>query len=149
MRSSPARRRSRAARRPPSFEGAEVEPSLAADPKRRGRLVAVYQQDRFHGGGARGIVAAASTDGGGTWLRKPPAGERVRRRRRAVRERPVGERRARRPDLRLDALGRVSVTTSADWGRSWSTPVQLRGQYGLTDKEAVTADPRRKPGSPT
>ena len=31
------------------------------------RLVAVYQQDRYHGGGARGIVAATSTDGGKTW----------------------------------------------------------------------------------
>jgi hypothetical protein len=39
----------------------------------------------------------------------------------------------------------VSVTTSANWGRTWSTPVRLRGQYGLTDKEAITADPR-KPG---
>src|SRR4029077_10713965 len=29
----------------PSFEGAEVEPSLAADAKRANRLIAVYQQD--------------------------------------------------------------------------------------------------------
>jgi len=51
----------------PAYEGAEVEPALAAHPKQAGRLIAVYQQDRYHGGGARGIVAATSTDGGQTW----------------------------------------------------------------------------------
>ncbi|MGZ8694071.1 MAG: sialidase family protein [Gaiellaceae bacterium] len=133
---------------PPSFEGAEVEPALAAHPRRAGRLVAVYQQDRYHGGGARGIVAATSTDGGKTWRKaalpvSACAGP-------GARPAPfasdpwasVG------PDGRIYASTLsdvVSVTTSADWGRTWSTPVSLRGRYGLTDKETVTADPR-KPG---
>jgi hypothetical protein len=132
----------------PAFEGAEVEPSLAAAPKHAGRLVAVYQQDRYHGGGARGIVAAASLDGGKTWRRSvlpvsACAGPNARQA--PFASDPwvsVG------PDGRIYASTLsdvVSVTTSADWGRAWTKPVLLRGQYGLTDKEAVTADPR-KPG---
>jgi hypothetical protein len=127
----------------PAFEGAEVEPSLAADPTRRNRLIAVYQQDRFHGGGARGIVAAASADGGATWLRKALPVSACAGAAGAFASDPwvsVG------PDGRIYAStlsDAVSVTTSADWGRTWSAPVRLRGQYGLTDKEAITADPRR------
>jgi hypothetical protein len=131
----------------PAYEGAEVEPALAAHPKQADRLVAVYQQDRYHGGGARGIVAATSTDGGQTWRKAPLpvsacAGS-------AARQAPF----ASDPWAAVGPDGRiyvstlsdvVSVTTSADWGRSWSTPVLLRGQYGLTDKEAVTADPRKR-----
>jgi hypothetical protein len=132
----------------PAYEDAEVEPALAADPRRRNRLIAVYQQDRYHGGGARGIVAAASTDGGRTWRRSPLAVSACA----GPNARPapfasdpwvsVG------PDGRIYASAlsdAVSLTTSADWGRTWSQPVLLRGQYGLTDKETVTADPR-KPG---
>jgi hypothetical protein len=131
----------------PSFEGAEVEPALAAHPKQAARLVAVYQQDRYHGGGARGIVAATSTDGGKTWRKSPLPVSAC-----AGSGRPapfasdpwasVG------PDGRIYASTLsdvVSVTTSTDWGRTWSSPVSLRGQYGLTDKETITADPR-KPG---
>src|SRR3954453_15518484 len=126
----------------PSFEGAEVEPSLAADPKRAGRLVAVYQQDRYHGGGARGIVAAASTDGGVSWRRVALPVSACAGAAAPFASDPwvsVG------PDGRIYAAtlsDAVSVTTSASWGRTWSAPVRLQGQYGLTDKEAVTADPR-------
>ncbi len=131
----------------PSFEGAEVEPMVAAHPRDAKRIVAVYQQDRYHGGGARGIVTATSTDGGKTWRKtalpvSACAGS-------AARPAPfasdpwasVG------PDGRIYASTLsdvVSVTTSANWGRTWSTPALLRGRYGLTDKETVTADPRRR-----
>src|SRR5437667_12158058 len=54
----------------PAFTNAEVEPSLASDPHHPSRLVAVYQQDRYHSGGARGIVAALSKDGGRHWGRR-------------------------------------------------------------------------------
>jgi hypothetical protein len=127
----------------PAFEGAEVEPSLAADPKHRDRLVAVYQQDRYHGGGARGIVAAASTDGGATWRRAPLPVSACAGATAPFASDPwvsVG------PDGRIYAStlsDAVSVTTSTTWGRTWTAPVRLRGQYGLTDKEAITADPRK------
>ena len=129
----------------PAFEGAEVEPSLASDPKRAGRLVAVYQQDRYRGGGARGIVAAGSTDGGASWRRTALPVSACAGAGAPFASDPwvsVG------PDGRIYAStlsDAVSVTTSANWGHTWSTPARLRGQYGLTDKEAITADPR-KPG---
>ena len=52
----------------PAFDNAEVEPSLAADPRDPRRLVTVWQQDRYReGGGARGAVVALSKDGGRSW----------------------------------------------------------------------------------
>ena len=50
-----------------NFPASEVEPFVAADPKTPGRLVAVWQQDRWSGGGARGEVSAYSTNGGASW----------------------------------------------------------------------------------
>ena len=47
----------------------EVEPSLAVDPTNSQHFVAVWQQDRWSNGGARGTVAGVSTDGGNTWTR--------------------------------------------------------------------------------
>jgi hypothetical protein len=133
----------------PAFDNAEVEPSLAVDPQDPRRLVAVYQQDRYRsGGGARGVVAAVSTDRGGSWRQaalplSDCAGE-------GAQQAPfasdpwvsVG------PDGRIyvSALSDVvSVITSTDWGASWSEPASVRGP-GLTDKEAITADPHR-PGT--
>jgi hypothetical protein len=130
---------------PEAFTNAEVEPALAADPLEPRRLIAVYQQDRYHGGGARGIVAAASSDGGASWSHGTLPVSRCAGR--SARQYPfasdpwvsVG------PDGRIYASTLsdvVSVLTSTDWGASWSTPVLLRGR-GLNDKPIVTADPRR------
>lgn len=132
----------------PAFVNAEVEPSLAADPRRPGRLVAIYQQDRYHRGGARGVVVALSRDAGRSWERRALAVSRCA---------GAGARQARfasdpwvsvGPDGRIYAASLsdvVSVTTSADWGRRWSTPAALRGS-GFSDKPSLTADPRR-PGT--
>jgi hypothetical protein len=130
---------------PEAFTNAEVEPALAADPHDGSRLIAVYQQDRYHGGGARGIVAAASSDGGASWSQVALPVSRCAGP--SARQYPyasdpwvsVG------PDGRIYASTLsdvVSVLTSTDWGATWSTPVLLRGQ-GLNDKPIVTADPRR------
>ena len=126
-----------------AFTNAEVEPALAVDPRHRKRLIGVYQQDRYHGRGARGIVAAASTDGGLSWSHvalpvSSCAGP-------DARQVPfasdpwvsVG------PDGRIYASTLsdvVSATTSTDWGATWSKPVILRGR-GLNDKPIITADP--------
>jgi hypothetical protein len=129
----------------PAFTNAEVEPSLASDPHHPDRLIAVYQQDRYHSGGARGIVAALSKDGGRHWRRlalpvSSCAGE-------TARQAPF----ASDPWASAGPDGRVyvstlsdvvSVMTSGDWGSSWSKPTVLHGS-GLTDKPSVTADPRR------
>jgi hypothetical protein len=126
---------------------AEVEPSLAADPRRPDRLVAAFQQDRYRAG-ARGIVVALSRDAGRSWERRALPVSRCAGA--AARQAPfasdpwvsVG------PDGRIyvaSLSGGVSVTSSADWGRHWSTPAALHG-YGFSDKPSLTADPRR-PGT--
>src|SRR4249919_837150 len=50
-----------------NFPASEVEPFVAADPKNPGRLVAVWQQDRWSNGAARGEVSAYSTNAGASW----------------------------------------------------------------------------------
>jgi hypothetical protein len=129
----------------PAFTNAEVEPSLASDPHHADRLIAVYQQDRYHSGGARGIVAALSKDGGRRWRRlalpvSGCAGE-------SARQAPFASDpwASAGPDGRIyvsTLSDVVSVMTSGDWGSSWSKPTVLHGS-GLTDKPSVTADPRR------
>jgi hypothetical protein len=118
---------------------------LASDPHHPNRLIAVYQQDRYHSGGARGIVAALSKDGGRNWRRfalpvSVCAGA-------SARQAPFASDpwAATGPDGRIyvsTLSDAVSVTTSGDWGSSWSKPTVMRGS-GLTDKPSITADPRR------
>ena len=52
-----------------AFISSEVEPMVAADPDDASHLVAIYQQDRWSNGGARGALTAVSHDGGATWTR--------------------------------------------------------------------------------
>jgi hypothetical protein len=51
--------------------GSEVEPQLAVDPTNTSHAVAVWQQDRYTGSGARALVASVSYDadavGGASW----------------------------------------------------------------------------------
>ncbi|WP_207215846.1 sialidase family protein [Pseudolysobacter antarcticus] len=49
------------------YVNAEVEPYLAINPQNTHNLAAVWQQDRWSSGGARGIVSGLSLDGGVTW----------------------------------------------------------------------------------
>ncbi|HQW38170.1 MAG TPA: hypothetical protein PLO00_05610, partial [Usitatibacteraceae bacterium] len=55
------------------FVNAEVEPSLAVDPADNDHLLAMWQQDRWSSGSARGLVSAVSFDGGATWSRQAMA----------------------------------------------------------------------------
>jgi hypothetical protein len=129
----------------PAFVNAEVEPSLGADPRDPNRLVAAFQQDRYHRGGARGIVVALSRDAGRSWERRALP---------LTRCAGVGARQARfasdpwvsvGPDGRIYVASLsdgVFVTSSGDWGRHWATPAVLHGP-GFADKPSLTADPRR------
>jgi BNR repeat-like domain len=128
-----------------AFTNAEVEPALAADPRDASRVIAVYQQDRYHGGGARGIVAATSSDDGVSWSHVSLPVSRCA----GAAARQVSF--ASDPWVSVGPDGRiylstlsdvVSVLTSTDWGASWSAPVVVRG-HGVNDKPIVTADPRR------
>jgi len=55
------------------FVNAEVEPSLAVNPANASHLLAMWQQDRWSNGSARGLVSAVSFDAGATWERRPMA----------------------------------------------------------------------------
>jgi hypothetical protein len=51
------------------FVNSTVEPSAAVNPTNPLNIVVGYQQDRWSGGGARGLLAGVSFDGGLSWLR--------------------------------------------------------------------------------
>ena len=50
-----------------NYIGTEVEPWVDVNPTDPQNIVAVWQQDRWSTGGARGSVAGVSYDGGDTW----------------------------------------------------------------------------------
>jgi hypothetical protein len=128
------------------FANAEVEPSLAVDPRDPRRLIVAYQQDRFSTGAARGLIASSSTDGGRNWARTELpfslcAGGQT-----------TGWQRASDPWVSIGPDGRayliglgsgIAVSTSTDGGRRWSVPVTLAANNStyLVDKCTVTADP--------
>jgi hypothetical protein len=145
------------------FVGAEAEPHLAIDPGDPHHLVAVWQQDRWNGGGANGIGAAVSFDGGRSWTRSDPPltscsggqaalGAMARASDPWVAILPTGT-------VLLAALAfdngwsspavAVVASRSTDGGLTWSPPAALdaTSSTGLAlDKETLTADPTR-PGT--
>jgi hypothetical protein len=50
-----------------NFPGSEVEPWIEVNPTNSANRIAVYQQDRYSNGGAKGTVAAVTFNGGVTW----------------------------------------------------------------------------------
>ena len=52
-----------------SYMNAEVEPQVAINPANPADLIAVWQQDRWSNGGAKGVVTAWSSDSGHSWSR--------------------------------------------------------------------------------
>lgn len=135
----------------------EVEPMVAVNPTDPGNMIAVWQQDRFFGGGARADVAAYTTDGGATWTRVVPG---------ALSDCSDGGPFPRStdpwvafgPDGRAYFLieshtGTVAplvygpaallVVTSVDGGATWSAPAPVVADAGGTfsDKGSITADP--------
>jgi hypothetical protein len=129
------------------FADAEVEPSLAVNPRDPRRLISAYQQDRFSNGAARGLVASYSEDGGATWSEATLpfsvcAGAAT-----------TGWPRASDPWVSIDGGGQIyvagigrgiAVSTSTNGGRRWSAPASLAANSAtyLMDKVAVTADPQ-------
>ncbi|MBS0193087.1 MAG: exo-alpha-sialidase [Proteobacteria bacterium] len=53
------------------YINSKVEPYVAVDPLNMNHLVGVWQQDRWSGGGSRGLMSAASFDAGKSWARTP------------------------------------------------------------------------------
>src|SRR5438128_5224025 len=56
----------------PNYLNAEVEPSVAVNPRNARNIIGVWQQDRWRFGGARDLVTGVSHDGGSAWTRTFP-----------------------------------------------------------------------------
>jgi len=142
------------------YQGAEVEPSLAAHPTDPNILVAAWQQDRWSNGSARALVAGTSLDGGRNWTRTAlpfsrcgggtvfNGGDYQRASDPWVSYSPNGVVHA----MSLSTSGGVFQVGSAnamlasrsfDHGRTWSAPATLilDGEAAFNDKNAITADP--------
>ena len=137
------------------YVNSEVEPMIAVNPANPDNLVAVWQQDRWSNGGARGPATAYSFDGGGTWARsfapmsRCTGGAGATAFERAsdpwVTFSPDGT--AYQISLSFNDVANgqnaILVSRSADGGRTWSGAVSLRSDaaQSLNDKESITADP--------
>jgi hypothetical protein len=134
----------------------EIEPYIDVNPTDPSNLVAVWQQDRWNDGGARGLVSAFSDDGGNSWETvTAPAFSLC----------TGGDfERASDPWVTFAADGGVYfmslsvdvdpdpfagrdamlVSKSTNGGQSWGPPVTLIDDTDpnvLNDKNAMTADP--------
>ena len=138
------------------YINAEVEPSIAVNPANPNHFIGAWQQDRWSGGGSRGLVTAFTLDGGGTWtrggadvpLQRRHAGQ---RRQFRARLRSLGDHRAGRHRV----SGCIGIQQPGQWperdpgqpptdgGRTWGNAVSVRsdGAQDLNDKESITADP--------
>jgi hypothetical protein len=138
-----------------NYPGAEVEPDVSVDPVDPGRVIGVFQQDRWSDGAARGLAAVYSVNGrdfrettlpfsacapGGLslygrasdpWVSFGPDGTAY-----AI---GLGD------DPARNATG-VAVATSYDGGRTWQHVTDLiddpSAEFG-DDKTSITADPAR------
>lgn len=146
-----------------AYVNAEVEPRVAVNPRDPEHLIAVWQQDRWSNGAARGAMAAVSFDGGESWQASTiPVFSRC-----AGGSGEFGDERASDPWVSIGAdgtayfmvltlsgdiflpesTGTMMVSRSLDGGRSWQTPEVLirdSGAQFFNDKNAVTADPQRE-----
>jgi hypothetical protein len=137
--------------------GAEVEPSLASDPRNPDHLVVVWQQDRIRTGGARANLAAVTRDGGSSWKRGALPG--------LTGCTGAAFSFASDPVVSIDAAGRayvvslavqtgrparvaVAVSASSDGGDKWPDPVLIEDVTNpgkFLDKPVILAD-RKRPG---
>jgi len=135
-----------------NYPSAEVEPQLAVNPLDARNLIAVWQQDRWSNGGARGVSSAASFDSGHSWTRvnvpfTQCAG--------GTFERGSDPWATFAPDGTAYQIAytfnqstsdrAMQVARSSDGGRSWSLPLILEHDDDpdlAMDKETITADPR-------
>ena len=144
-----------------NFLNSEVEPWVDVNPTDPDNIVAVWQQDRWSNGGARGLVTAVSHDGGATWDTTFPhfslcsggtaanGGNYERASDPWVSFAPNGDAYQISLSVNLfqDPATAVLVSKSSDGGDTWSEPTTLvRDPSGVApflfdDKESLTADP--------
>jgi len=140
-----------------NYVNAEDEPWVAANPTNVQNIVAVYQQDRWSNGGARGLVTAVSHNGGNTWSQTwahfsfcsggTPAngGDFDRASDPWVTFAPNGDAYQISLSASADLLtSGILVSKSSDGGDTWSEPTTLIREttpFHFNDKESITADP--------
>ena len=144
-----------------NFLNSEVEPWVEVNPTNPNNVIAVWQQDRWSNGGARGLVTAVSHDGGTTWSTTSPhfstcaggtaanGGNYERASDPWVTFAPNGD--AYQISLSVnfvnDPATAILVSKSTDDGDTWTEPITLiRDPSGVApflfnDKESITADP--------
>jgi len=138
-----------------NFANSEVEPWIDVNPTNPDNIVGGYQQDRWSGGGSRGLVASVTMDGGTTWQQvaipgtsKCAGGEF---------DRATDPWLSFGPDGTLwfvsqtfdvfDSRTGMLVSRSDDGGLTWGDPVDVSPvlsnppRFPFDDKVAITADP--------
>jgi hypothetical protein len=139
------------------FHESEVEPYVHVNPMDTDNVVAVWQQDRWSDGGARGLLSAVSDDGGETWdtTVTPPqfslcsGGDFERATDPWVSFGPDGAAYFMSLSIDVDPAifgghNAMLVSKSADGGHNWDPPVTLIEEdnpLALNDKNSITADP--------
>jgi hypothetical protein len=144
-----------------NFQDSEVEPWVDVNPTDPNNVIAVWQQDRWSNGGARGLVTAVTHDGGLTWdttfahfstCSGGTAGNGGNYERASdpwVSFAPNGDAHQISLSVNLfnDPATAILVSKSTDGGDTWSEPVTVaRDPIGVApflfhDKESITADP--------
>ena len=144
-----------------NFLNTEVEPWVEVNPTNPNNVIAVWQQDRWSNGGARGLLTAVTHDGGGTWGTTFPhfstcaggtaanGGNYERSSDPWVTFSPNGD--AYQISLSVnfvnDPATAVLVSKSTDGGDTWSEPTTLIrdrsdvAPFLFNDKESITGDP--------
>ena len=139
------------------YENSEEEPWVAVNPANPNNIIAVWQQDRWSNGGARGLVAGVTHDGGSTWTRTwahfstcsggtvANGGDFDRASDPWVTFSPNGH--AYQISLSVSAdqtTSAILVSKSTNGGDTWSEPTTLireTSSFNFNDKESITADP--------
>jgi hypothetical protein len=144
-----------------NFVNSEVEPWLDVNPTDPDNAIAVWQQDRWSNGAARGLLTAATHNGGATWDTTfahfstcaggtaANGGNYERASDPWVSFSPNGD--AYQISLSVnfvnDPATAVLVSKSTDGGDTWSEPTTLirdpsdTAPFLFNDKESITADP--------
>jgi hypothetical protein len=130
------------------YPGTALETFLVSDPTNPDHLAGIWQQDRWSGGGSRGLVVGISFDGGQTWQDQPLPGVGLCAGGTTQRASDPWLAFAANGDLYATALavtGQVSVpavlvSKSTDGGLTWQAPVAIPGSSGA-DKESIMTDP--------
>lgn len=144
-----------------NFLNSEVEPWVEVNPTDPENVIAVWQQDRWSNGGARGLLTAVTHDGGVTWDTTFPhfstcaggteanGGNYERASDPWVTFSPNGVAHQISLSVNLfnDPATAILVSKSTDGGDTWSEPTTLvrdpsgEAPFLFNDKESITADP--------